>query len=98
MNEERLLQVLLAPHISEKTTAAADASNQHTFRVTTDATKTEVKQAVEKLFNVKVSKVQVVNVKGKSKRFGQRIGKRSDWRKAIVALEAGQDIELAGAN
>lgn len=98
MNEERLLQVLLAPHISEKTTAAADASNQHTFRVTTDATKTEVKQAVEKLFNVKVSKVQVVNVKGKSKRFGQRLGKRSDWRKAIVALEAGQDIELAGAN
>ena len=98
MNEERLLQVLLAPHISEKTTAAADASNQHTFRVTTDATKTEVKQAVEKLFNVKVAKVQVVNVKGKSKRFGQRLGKRSDWRKAIVALEAGQDIELASAN
>lgn len=98
MNEERLLQILLAPHISEKTTAAADASNQHTFRVITDATKTEVKQAVEKMFNVKVSKVQVINVKGKSKRFGQRVGKRSDWRKAIVALEAGQDIELAGAN
>jgi len=98
MNEERLLQVLLAPHISEKTSVAADAANQHTFRVTTDATKSEIKQAVEKLFNVKVKKVQVVNVKGKSKRFGQRLGKRSDWRKAYVALEAGQDIEFAGAN
>ncbi|MDH5518636.1 MAG: 50S ribosomal protein L23 [Gammaproteobacteria bacterium] len=98
MNEERLLQVLLAPHVSEKTTAAADAVNQHVFKVATNATKTEIKQAVEKLFNVKVSKVQVVNVKGKSKRFGQRLGKRSDWRKAYIALEAGQDIELAGAN
>jgi len=98
MNEERLLQVLLAPHISEKTSVAADSANQHTFRVTTDATKSEIKQAVEKLFNVKVKKVQVVNVKGKSKRFGQRLGKRSDWRKAYVALEAGQDIEFAGAN
>ncbi|MCK5335069.1 MAG: 50S ribosomal protein L23 [Gammaproteobacteria bacterium] len=98
MNEERLMQVLLSPHISEKTTAAADALNQHTFRVTTDATKSEIKQAVEKMFNVKVAKVQVVNVKGKSKRFGQRLGRRSDWRKAYVALEAGQDIEFAGAN
>lgn len=98
MNEERLMQVLLSPHISEKTTAAADALNQHVFKVATDATKTEIKQAVEKLFNVKVLKVQVVNVKGKSKRFGQRIGKRSDWRKAYIALEAGQDIEFAGAN
>ena len=98
MNEERLMQVLLSPHISEKTTTAADALNQHVFKVTTDATKSEIKQAVEKLFNVKVAKVQVVNVKGKSKRFGQRLGKRSDWRKAYVALEAGQDIEFAGAN
>lgn len=98
MNQERLLQVLLAPHISEKATVAADSANQHVFRVTTDATKSEIKQAVEKLFNVKVAKVQVVNVKGKSKRFGQRLGKRSDWRKAYVALEAGQDIDFAGAN
>ena len=98
MNEERLLQVLLAPHISEKATVAADSANQHVFKVATDATKSEVKQAVEKLFNVKVAKVQVVNVKGKSKRFGQRLGKRSDWRKAYVALEAGQDIDFAGAN
>jgi len=98
MNEERLLQVLLAPHVSEKATVAADSANQHVFRVATDATKLEVKAAVEKLFNVKVAKVQVVNVKGKSKRFGQRLGKRSDWRKAYVALEAGQDIDFAGAN
>lgn len=98
MNEERLMQVLLAPHISEKATVAADAANQHVFRVATDASKTEIKQAVEKLFNVKVAKVQVVNVKGKSKRFGQRLGKRSDWRKAYIALEAGHDIDFAGAN
>ena len=95
MNEERLMQVLLAPHISEKSTMAAD-SGQHVFKVTTDATKTEIKAAIEKLFSVKVAKVQVVNVKGKSKRFGQRAGKRSDWRKAYVSLEAGQDIDFAG--
>jgi len=98
MNEERLLQVLLSPHISEKAAMLADAASQHVFRVTTDATKTEIKQAVEKLFSVKVAKVQVVNVKGKSKRSGQRLGKRSDWRKAYVALEAGHDIDFAGAN
>jgi len=98
MNEERLLQVLLAPHVSEKATVAADSANQHVFKVATDASKAEVKAAVEKLFNVKVAKVQVVNVKGKSKRFGQRLGKRSDWRKAYVSLEAGQDIDFAGAN
>jgi large subunit ribosomal protein L23 len=98
MNQERLMQVLLAPHISEKATVAADAANQHVFKVATDATKTEIKQAVEKLFNVKVANVPVVNVKGKSKRFGQRLGKRSDWRKAYIALEAGHDIDFAGAN
>ena len=98
MNEERLLQVLLSPHISEKAAMLADVASQHVFRVTTDATKSEIKQAVEKLFSVKVAKVQVVNVKGKSKRSGQRLGKRSDWRKAYVALEAGHDIDFAGAN
>lgn len=98
MNEERLMQVLLSPHVSEKSTVAADAANQHVFKVATDATKPEIKAAVEKLFNVKVSSVQVVNVKGKTKRFGQRDGKRSDWRKAYVALEAGHDIDFAGAN
>ena len=98
MNEERLMQVLLSPHVSEKATLAADSGNQHVFRVTTDANKAEIKAAVEKLFNVKVAKVQVVNIKGKNKRFGQRMGKRSDWRKAYVALEAGHDIDFAGAN
>lgn len=98
MNEERIMQVLLSPHVSEKTTVAADAVNQHVFRVATDATKPEIKAAVEKLFNVKVSSVNVVNVKGKTKRFGQRNGKRSDWRKAYVALEQGHDIDFAGAN
>ena len=98
MNQERILQVLLAPHVSEKTTLAADSNGQHVFKVLKDATKTEIKQAVESLFEVKVAQVRVMNVKGKAKRFGNREGKRSDWRKAYVTLEKGQDIDFAGAN
>ena len=98
MNQERILQVLLAPHISEKTTLVADANGQHVFKVLPTATKTEIKQAVEQLFEVKVAQVRVINVKGKTKRFGQRDGKRSDWRKAYVTLAEGQDIDFAGAN
>jgi len=98
MHQEKILQVLVAPHISEKSTAAADASGTHVFKVNTTATKAEIKQAVEELFEVKVAQVRVMNVKGKTKRFGQRIGKRSDWRKAYVKLAEGQDIALAGAN
>ena len=98
MSQERLMQVLLAPHISEKTAVLADSDRQHVFKVLPTATKTEIKQAVESLFNVKVDQVRVVNVKGKTKRFGQRNGKRSDWRKAYVKLAAGQDIDFAGAN
>ena len=98
MNQERILQVLLAPHISEKSTLVADANGQHVFKVLPTATKTEIKQAVEQLFEVKVAQVRVVNVKGKTKRFGQREGKRSDWRKAYVTLASGQDIDFAGAN
>jgi len=98
MQQERILQVLLAPHISEKSTMTADASGTHVFKVHTSATKTEIKQAVEELFEVKVAQVRVMNVKGKTKRFGQRMGKRSDWRKAYVKLAEGQDIALAGAN
>lgn len=98
MNQERLLQVVLAPHISEKSTLVADESRQHVFKVLPDATKTEIKQAVEQLFEVKVAQVRVMNVKGKTKRFGQRDGKRSDWRKAYVTLAEGQDIDFAGAN
>lgn len=96
MNQERLLQVLLMPHVSEKSSLAAEANQQHVFKVLPDATKGEIKQAVEELFKVQVSQVRVLNVKGKVKRFGQREGNRSDWRKAYVTLAAGQDIDFAG--
>ena len=95
MNQERILQVLLSPHVSEKSAILADEARQHVFKVLPTATKTEIKQAVESLFEVKVDKVSVVNVKGKNKRFGQRNGKRTDWRKAYVKLAAGQDIDFA---
>ena len=95
MSKERLLKVLLAPLISEKSVNAADSGNQFAFKVAKDATKPEIKAAVEMLFEVNVEKVQVLNVKGKSKRFGQRMGKRSDWKKAYVRLAAGQDINFA---
>jgi len=98
MGQERILQVLIAPLISEKSTLLADTVNTHVFKVNTTATKIEIKQAVEELFEVKVAQVRVMNVKGKTKRFGQRIGKRSDWRKAYVKLAEGQDIALASAN
>ena len=98
MSKERILQVLLAPHVSEKASLVADSANQHVFKVLPGANKSEIKQAVEELFEVKVAQVRVMNVKGKTKRFGQRNGKRSDWRKAYVKLAEGQDIALAGAN
>ena len=96
MNEERIMTVLLAPHVSEKTALGADKNNQHVFRVMRDAKKIEIKQAVEKLFEVKVSAVNTVNMNGKNKRFGQRHGKRPDWKKAIVTLEPGHDIDFGG--
>lgn len=95
MNEERIFQVLRAPHISEKAAIAGDNANQHVFKVATDAKKDEIKLAVEQLFNVKVAKVRTVNVKGKSKRHGARMGRRSDWKKAYVSLEQGHEIDLA---
>jgi len=98
MNQERMYQVLVAPHISEKSTVIAEENQQHVFRVAADATKTEVKQAVEGIFNVKVDKVRIMNVKGKTKRFGGHIGKRSDSRKAYITLADGSDIDLAGSN
>ena len=98
MSKERILQVLLAPHVSEKASLVADSSAQHVFKVLPGANKTEIKQAVEELFEVKVAQVRVMNVKGKTKRFGQRFGKRSDWRKAYVTLAEGQDIDFATAN
>jgi large subunit ribosomal protein L23 len=97
MSQERLMKVLLAPHVSEKTTRAADESNQVVFKVVPDATKTEIKKAVELLFDVKVTAVQVSNMKGKLKRFGQSIGRRKSWKKAYVTLAEGQDIDFIGS-
>lgn len=96
MNDQRLYQVLLAPHISEKTAMDAEMRGRHTFKVAADASKLEIRKAVEKLFSVQVRSVHVVNVNGKTKRFGQVEGKRSDWKKAIVKLAEGQDIDYVG--
>jgi len=96
MNRERLYQVIRAPHVSEKATLGADARNQHVFRVAPDATKPEIRKAVEALFEVEVDSVQVLNLKGKNKRFGRIEGRRNGWRKAIVRLKPGHDIDYAG--
>jgi large subunit ribosomal protein L23 len=93
--QERLLQVLLAPQISEKATMLAERNNQIVFVVAPDATKPEIKAAIESLFKVQVMAVQVVNAKGKSKRFGRMMGRRSDVRKAFVRLASGQEINFA---
>ena len=85
MNQERLLQVILAPIVSEKSTMIAEKNQQMAFRVAKDATKPEIKAAVEMLFNVKVEGVSTVNVKGKVKRFGRSIGRRSDWKRPTLA-------------
>ncbi|RFA30197.1 50S ribosomal protein L23 [Alkalilimnicola ehrlichii] len=97
MNQERVFNVLLGPHVSEKSTVIADSANQVVFKVAKDATKDEVKAAVEQLFEVKVDGVRVVNVKGKKKGFGRIRGRRSDWKKAYVALAEGQEIDIVGA-
>lgn len=94
-NEERLMKVLLAPQISEKATRVAEANEQVIFRVATDATKAEIKAAVELMFKVGVESVQVSNVKGKQKRFGRFMGARNDWKKAYVCLAPGQEINFA---
>ncbi len=96
ISEERLLKVILAPHISEKSTSSAENDNTMVFKVAGTATKAEVKAAVEKLFEVEVTGVRTLNVKGKTKRHGQRIGRRSDWKKAYVTLAEGADIDFAG--
>lgn len=94
-DEERLLQVLLAPQISEKATYIADKNEQVVFIVAPDATKPEIKAAVEMLFKVQVKSVQVSNLKGKVKRHGRAMGRRSDVRKAFVCLKPGQEINFA---
>jgi large subunit ribosomal protein L23 len=97
MNQERLMNVLLEPHVSEKSSNAGEKANQMVFKVATDATKTEIKQAVELLFEVKVDDVQVANVKGKTKRSQTGVGRRKDWKKAYIRLQEGQDINFVGA-
>lgn len=93
-SDARLLQVILAPQVSEKSTYVADKHEQVIFRVVSDATKPEVKAAVELLFKVEVNSVQIANVKGKQKRFGRFMGRRSDWKKAFVCLKPGQEINF----
>ena len=97
MNVERLHQVLRRPIISEKSTNAAESGQQVVFEVLTDATKKEIKTAVESLFEVSVEGVQVINVRGKIKRFGKTPGKRTNWKKAYVRLAEGDDIDFLGS-
>jgi len=94
MNQERLLKVLVEPHVSEKSAVVGDAHNQVVFKVVPDATKAEIKAAVEQLFDVTVQTVNVVNLKGKRKRFGRLEGQRSGLRKAYVRLAEGQEIDF----
>lgn len=94
-SDARLLQIILAPQISEKSTYVADKHEQVIFRVCPDATKPEVKAAVEMLFKVEVNSVNMLIVKGKQKRFGRFMGRRSDWKKAFVCLKPGQEINFA---
>ena len=96
MNNERLMKVLLAPIVSEKSTAIGERNNQFAFRVLQDATKPEIKAAVELMFKVEVKGVSVVNIKGKTKRFGRSVGRRDNVRKAYVTLKPGQELNLSG--
>lgn len=95
-DEGRLMQVLVAPIVSEKATMVADKTNAVTFKVLQDATKPEIKAAVELMFKVEVKGVSVVNTKGKAKRFGKSNGRRDNVRKAYVMLKPGQELNLAG--
>ena len=96
MNKDRLCQILRAPRITEKTTLVGESGNQYVFHVANDASKSEVKGAVEMLFEVNVESVRIVNVKGKNKAFRMRPGKRSDWKKAYVRVQEGQVIDFLG--
>ena len=96
-SQERLMNVLLAPQISEKATYVAEKNEQVIFRVASDATKPEIKAAVEMMFKVSVESVQVSCVKGKQKRFGRHMGQRKNWKKAYVCLAPGQEINFAAS-
>lgn len=95
--KERLLDVLLEPRITEKATRIGEENNQFVFKVARDASKPEIKSAVEQLFEVQVASVQVLNMNGKKKRFGATVGRRDNWKKAYVTLKSGYDIDFMGA-
>jgi len=97
MKEERIYQILLGAHISEKATVIADEANQFAFKVSKDATRPEIKQAVEKIYGVNVVDVRVLNVKGKVKRSFRGVSKKPSWKKAYVRIADGQDIDFAFA-
>jgi large subunit ribosomal protein L23 len=97
MNQERLMNLLLAPRVTEKSTVVGEKYGQYVFKVVDSATKPQIKRAVELMFNVEVASVQVSNVKGKQKTFKQAAGKRSDWKKAYVKLKPGFDIDFMGS-
>ena len=97
MSNLKLANILLSPIVSEKSSNAAENDKRFVFKVQKRATKPEIRKAVELMFNVEVETVQVLNMKGKSKRFGRTLGKRSDWKKAYVKLKPGHDIDFAGA-
>jgi len=96
MNKNRLYQILVTPRVTEKSTRVGEESNQYVFRVVKDATKSEVSDAVEMLFDVNVESVRIVNIKGKNKSFRMRPGRRSDWKKAYVRVQDGQVIDVLG--
>lgn len=96
MNQERLMKIILAPHVSEKSTIAAERDRQFVFKVAADATKSEIKGAVELMFEVKVDSVTTAIARGKTKRFGRSFGKRSNYKKAYVRLQEGHDIDFLG--
>ncbi len=98
MNAERVYNVILGAHISEKATVIADEGNQFTFKVAKDATRPEIKKAVETIFGVNVVNVSVMNVKGKVKRTQRGISKKPSWKKAYVRIEDGQDIDFSAVN
>lgn len=96
VSSERIHQIILAPVVSEKSTRAAEKHNQAVFKVLRDAKKPEIKIAIETLFKVTVEEVRTLNVKGKTKRFGQSFGVRPNWKKAYITLAAGQEIDFLG--
>ena len=98
MNQERVFQILMGPHVSEKSAIVADSNNQYVFKVALDATKAEIKTSVEQLFKVEVQDVQTLRVKGKTKRNRFGLSTKPSWKKAFVRLAQGQEIDFASIN